>query len=151
MDRRQLLAISVGATLSHGAFAQSTASECRALYGRFLAAQNARDLDAVRRTLVDRPDFLWISDGKPFWGPGALIERMQAFQKAEVWRVTPDEARARVVDVSAASAYLFQPLKLTLGPASDPKTIAFLVNVLCVETAGGWRIAALFTTDENPA
>lgn len=122
-----------------------------ALYRRFYLAQNARDLAAVSAVLSDAPTFLWISDGKPYWGRDAMLERMSAFQKAEVWEVTPDFARSKVVALGADSALLHQPLALTLGPKADPRRIAFLVHVLCARSSEGWRIAALFTTDENPA
>lgn len=127
-----------------------TEAEVKALYERFVRAQNARDLMQVREALWDSPGFVWISDGKPFWGREALIERMSAFQKAEVWIVSPDRTRARVVEVGPMSAVLYQPLRLTLGSRRDPRTIAFLVNVLCIRTAKGWRVAALYTTEENP-
>ncbi|POR50804.1 DUF4440 domain-containing protein [Bosea psychrotolerans] len=127
-----------------------TETEIKALYEHFVSAQNARDLPRVRNALWDSPSFVWISDGKPFWGRDALIARMSAFQKAEIWSVMPDRTRARVVEVSPVSAVLYQPLRLTLGPRSNPKTIAFLVNVLCIRTPDGWRVAALYTTEENP-
>jgi ketosteroid isomerase-like protein len=127
-----------------------TETAVKALYERFVSAQNERDLDKVRKELWDSPDFLWISDGKPFWGADALIARMSAFQHAEIWFVTPDRSRGRVVEVGPDTVYLYLPLSLTLGPKADPQTIAFLVNVLCVRTPSGWRIAALFTTEENP-
>lgn len=150
MDRRHALAISLGALTSGARIAQAdNGDEIPALYARFLAAQNARDLEAVRRTLLEAPTFLWISDGRPFWGPDALIARMGAFQRAEIWHVEPDLSRARIVEISPTSAFLFQPLALTLGPKAGPNTIHFLVNVLCAKTDAGWRIAALFTTEEN--
>jgi hypothetical protein len=127
-----------------------TEREVRALYERLVAAQNARDVAAVRSVLWESPRFLWISDGKPFWGPDAMIARMSAFQRAEIWEVTPARERARVVEVSPTSAVLFQPLRLTLGPRTDARSIDFLVNMLAIRTADGWRVAALYTTDENP-
>lgn len=138
-------------SLSHPARAETqTESEVKALYERFVSAQNQRDLTRVRDALWDSPGFVWISDGKPFWGRDALIARMSAFQKAEIWSVTPDLSRARVVEVGPLSAVLYQPLRLTLGSRGDPRTIAFLVNVLCIKTPEGWRVAALYTTEENP-
>jgi hypothetical protein len=127
-----------------------TASEVRGLYDQFLTAQNARDLEAVRAVLLASPEFQWVSDGKSFWGPDALVARMSQFQKAELWQVTPDTARARVVEIGADAAYLYQPLTLKIGRAAAPSEIPFLVNVLCVRTPDGWRIAALFTTTEKP-
>jgi ketosteroid isomerase-like protein len=121
----------------------------RDLYGRFLAAQNARDLAAVRTTLWASPKFLWVSDGRPFWGPDALVERMGAFQRAEVWRVDPAFERSRVVEVAPDAAFLSVPLVLTIGAAAAPARLAWLVGVLCRRGADGWRIAALFTTEDK--
>lgn len=126
------------------------ADEVAALYERFVAAQNRRDIPAVRDLLLQDRRFLWVSDGKAFWGPDAMVERMGRFQAAEVWRVEPDRARRRYVETSADSGYLHQPLTLHIGPAAAPDAIPFLVSVLCIRTADGWRIAALLTTVEKP-
>jgi hypothetical protein len=123
--------------------------EVRAVYGRFLEAQNARDLGRVRQVLLDSPRFLWVSDGMSVWGPDALIARMSLFQKAEAWRVDPDLGKAVAVEVDDRAAYLHLPLVLTIGPAANPDRLRFLVSVLGVETAQGWRIAALFTTNQK--
>ena len=126
------------------------ADEVRAIYGRFLAAQNARDLQQVRSVLWDSPTFLWVSDGMSIWGPDALVERMGQFQKAEVWHVEPDLANAVPVELSGTIAYLHLPLVLTIGSGGKPDQLRFLVSVLGVQTQEGWRIAALFTTTEKP-
>ena len=55
------LALSFLAFSGTAAFA-GTAEELRALYERFLAAQNTHDITAVRRHLFDGPRFLWVSD-----------------------------------------------------------------------------------------
>lgn len=119
------------------------------LYKRFSDAQNARDLAAVRGVLSARPDFLWISDGKPFWGRDAMLERMAGFQKAEVWLVEPDYASARTVMVSADSAYLHIPLVLVLGSKDKPARLKWLVAMLCVREDQQWKIAALFTAEDK--
>lgn len=123
--------------------------EVRTLYERFAAAQNARDLVAVRQLLLGEPRFLWVSDGQSFWGPDAVLSRMASFQKAEVWRVEPDLAHAVAVPVREGVAYLHLPLVLVIGPAINPDRLHFLVSVLGVQTDRGWRIAALFTTNEK--
>jgi Domain of unknown function (DUF4440) len=119
------------------------------LYKRFSSAQNAHDVAAVREMLSDRPDFLWISDGKPFWGRDAMIARMAEFQKAEIWRVEPEYESARVVMTSEAGGYLHIPLVLVLGSNSQPARLKWLVGVLCVRERGEWKIAALFTTQDK--
>ncbi len=76
---------------------------------------------------------------------------MAAFQEARIWRVEPDLGKAVGVTVSDTTAFLHLPLALDLAfsPAA-PETLHFLVSVLGVRTTEGWRIAALFTTTENP-
>jgi ketosteroid isomerase-like protein len=127
-----------------------TRSEILATYGQFAAAQNARDLVRIKEVLLDSADFLWVSDGKSVWGRDALIARMSSFQALEIWRVEPLLDRARVVDVAPDVAYLHMPLDLHLGTKSAPSVTRFLVSILCRKTAEGWRIAALFTTLDNP-
>lgn len=126
------------------------AEEVAALYERFVTAQNERDLAAVHALLLPSADFQWVSDGRSYWGPDALVERMSVFQKAEIWEVVPDRARRRFVPVSADAGYLYQPLVLRIGARARPDEIPFLVNVLAVRRPDGWRIAALFTTTEKP-
>ncbi|WP_108661029.1 hypothetical protein [Acuticoccus kandeliae] len=123
----------------------------RDLYRRFAAAQNARDLAGVRAFLWDSPDFLWVSDGRPYFGPDAMIERMGQFQRAPVWRVTPDLAGSRVVALAPGAAYLFLSLLLEIGPEDAPSRLPWLVGVVCREGETGWRIAALFTTTDKTA
>ena len=95
--------------------------------------------------------FLWVSDGQSFWGRDAVLARMASFQKAEVWRVEPDLARAVPVVVSPGVAYLHLPLVLVIGPERQPDRLHFLVSMLGVDSGQGWRIAALFTaTQKNP-
>jgi uncharacterized protein (TIGR02246 family) len=127
----------------------SVEGDIRNLYERFVTAQNIRDLDGVRETLSSRDDFLWISDGKPFWGREAMITRMASFQKAELWKVEPEYDSAKVVQLSADSAYLHIPLVLLLGSKEKPAQLRWLVEVLCQKSNGRWLIAALFTAEDK--
>ena len=123
--------------------------EALATYMRFADAQNAHDLSGVRAELLDSPQFLWVSDGKSFWGRETMLARMAKFQSAEVWIVTPGLAEAVTVEINSEAAYVHLPLTLTLGFKAKPDVLEFLVSALCVKTAAGWRISALFTTFRN--
>ena len=123
--------------------------EVRATYLAFVAAQNARDLKAVRALLLDSPRFLWVSDGHSVWGRDATIARMASFQEAEVWRVEPSLSEAIPVRVGDGAAFLHLPLRLVIGSSPKPDNLKFLVSVLCARTPDGWRIAALFTTTDK--
>lgn len=145
-----IAAIGIAVATSLRTARAAPADEVVGLYERFAEAQNRHDLAAVRALLLPSDRFLWVSDGKAFWGPDAMLERMARFQQAAVWEVEPDRIRRRVVEVAGDRAHLFQPLVLRIGAAGAPDRIPFLVSVLCERTAEGWRIAALLTTVEKP-
>ena len=148
LSRRQLTA---GLAVALAAPAQAAAADdLRALYLRFVTAQNARDLSAVGAEFIDGHEFLWVSDGKSFWGRAATLARMGRFQGAEVWRVEPALDTARAIMVTEACGYLHLTLDLVIGAAAKPDRITFLVSMLGVRTAPGWKIAALFTTTAKP-
>ncbi len=126
------------------------AEDARALYARFVAAQNAHDFDAVRATLLDDDRFLWITNGLALRGPDAAITRMRGFHANQVWRIDPVWTRAQAIAPAAGIIVLHVPLVLTVGPAAAPDRYRILVSALCVQAPQGWRIAALFTTDANP-
>ena len=137
------------AALSVGPARAGQAEDVVALYERFAAAQNRRDVASVRSLLDSSERFLWVSNGQAFWGADTMVARMSQFQEAEVWEVRPDRSRRVFVSLGPDTAHLYQPLTLRIGPAAGPDEIPFLVDVLCVRTADGWRIAALLTTTEN--
>jgi len=133
-----------------GAAHADPAAEARALYNRFVAAENTNDFDAVRSVLLDSPEFLWVTNGLSIWGREAAVRRMTDYHTAEVWHIQPENARAVAVEVSPAASFLHVPLELSIGSKADgPDHFHFLVSALCVATPQGWRIAALFTTMEN--
>jgi len=150
MGKYLVIALALVAGLLPAPASADSAGEALSLYNRFAAAQNAHDLAAVEAVLLDSPQFLWVSDGMSIWGRAATLKRMALFQTAEIWRVDPDLAAAVAVPVDERTAFLHLPLTLAIGsPAKGIDRVRFLVSVLCVETAEGWRIAALFTTGDK--
>ncbi|MBI1779484.1 MAG: nuclear transport factor 2 family protein [Proteobacteria bacterium] len=128
-----------------------TSEDVRTLYNTFAAAQNAHDLKMVESLFLDSPKFLWVSDGLSIWGREATLKRMALFQEAETWRVEPALEKATVVEVCGDTAFYHLPLDLVFGQkGAAPAKFKFLVSMLCIRTAEGWRIAALFTTTQNP-
>lgn len=119
------------------------------LYKRFVDAQNAHDLAAVRSLLSDSPDFLWVSDGRPVWGADATVSRMSSFQQSAVWRVVPALDRARAIVLSADVGILHLPLVLTIGSTHAPDHLPFLVEMVARRGVNGWKIEALLTTGDK--
>ena len=146
MFKRIILAL--GIALASPALADSQ-QDIRDLYAAFVTAQNRHDIDAVRPLLSDRPDFLWISDGRPVWGREAMLTRMAEFQQSEVWRVEPDYAASQVIQLDEDTAVFHLPLLLVLGPKADPARLKWLVEVICQEEVAGWRIAGLYTAEDK--
>ena len=158
LPRRSLLALGLAsavatATRAPAAAQVPEASSVVATYVAFVTAQNAGDLEAVRALFTQTPRFLWVSDGMSIWGRDAAIERMSLFRASEVWRVTPDLARAVPVILDPRTAYLHLPLDLAIGTHARPDVLPFLVSMLChrPEPATPWGIAALFTTTRKPS
>ncbi len=120
--------------------------DIRRTYLDFVDAQNAHDLARIGAFFVDGPKFLWVSDGKSYWGREAVLARMAGFQKAPVWRVEPDISQSTVIPLSADSAILHLPLTLVIGGAEKPDRLRFLVSIAFRQIGGQWRIAALLTT-----
>ena len=148
--RRLSMILALLTGLSGPALASPT-EEAERLYAAFVQAQNAGDLAGVRGLLWDSPHFLWVSNGLSVWGPEDAIARLARFHANEVWHIEPDERRARAVEIAPEAAFLHVPLVLTVGRAADPQRYRILVSALCARTPAGWRIAGLFTTDENQA
>jgi ketosteroid isomerase-like protein len=147
---KSIVATAVLALALTGAAHADPAGEARALYDRFVAAENANDFDAVRSVLLDSPQFLWVTNGLSIWGREAAVRRMADYHTAEVWHIQPDDAKAVAVEVNSKTSFLHVPLELEIGSRADgPDHFRFLISALCVATPQGWRIAALFTTTEN--
>ncbi len=125
------------------------AAEIRALYLAFAEAQNARDPARVGAFFIDGPEFLWVSDGKSFWGRDEVLARMSRFQKAAVWRVEPDLDASTVIQTGPETAILHFPLTLVIGAAEQPTRLGFLVSIVFSKPDGAWRIAALLTTRQK--
>lgn len=158
-DRRMVLGLglaAMGACVLPGRPARAAAADADVLatYRRFVAAQNAGDLDAVRDLFTETPRFLWVSDGQSIWGRDAAIARMAVFRTSEVWQVTPDLAGAVPVPLDDHTAYLHLSLELAIGSRDPgPDHLHFLVSMLAHREQPGdaFRIAALFTTTRKMA
>jgi uncharacterized protein (TIGR02246 family) len=145
---RKILAFAATILLAAPAIADPQ-QEIRDLYESFVSAQNRHDIEAVREVLSDRPDFLWISDGRPVWGREAMLERMATFQNAEVWRVEPEYEASQVILLDDDTAVFHLPLLLVIGTKADPAELKWLVEVICQKEAAGWRIAGLYTAQDK--
>lgn len=128
-------------TLSAGLAFAGVDDEVKATFDRFVAAQNAHDVSAVRDVLLDSPNFLWVTRGAPIWGRDAALKRFETLYQG-TWKLSPDTSSLKVVLLSDTTAQLFVPIMFNIGPPGQPAPDApFLMNQTLVKTAAGWRIA----------
>ena len=145
--RRFLSAIATALLLGSGVPAiAGTTEDVLAVYSQFAQAQNTRELDKVGTFFIDGPQFLWVSDGRSYWGRDQVLARMSGFQKAEHWQVVPALDKAEVIALDPDVALLHMPLVLEIGTDAAPDKLPFLVSILFRRSDQTWRIAALLTT-----
>jgi uncharacterized protein (TIGR02246 family) len=123
--------------------AATTEEEVRAVFDRYVAIQNAHDLKSMRNLLVDSPDFLWITRGKPIWGREAALKDLEERYKG-TWHIDFDRKELRVISVSRRVAQVYATTQVTVGdPGAQPaKTLAY-INVVMVKKPEGWQIASI--------
>lgn len=128
-------------TMSTGQALAGVDDDVTATFDRFVAAQNAHDVFAVRDLLLDSPNFLWVTRGAPIWGREAALKRFEALYQG-TWKLSPDASNLKVVLLNDTTAQVFVPIMFNIGPAGQPAPDApFLMNQTLVKTAAGWRIA----------
>jgi ketosteroid isomerase-like protein len=129
--------------LSTGHAFAAVDDDVKVTFDRFVAAQNAHDVSAVRDVLLDSPNFLWITRGAPIWGRDAALKRFETLYQG-TWKLSPDTANLKVVVLSDTTAQLYVPIMFNIGPPGQPAPDApFLMNQTLVKTAAGWRIASI--------
>lgn len=152
MDRRSAVA-AMGTALATAlpaliaatpvAAAEEVQDEAKALFDRFVAAQNAHDAAAVEATLSDAPDFLWITNGRAIWGRAAAMERFRVLYEG-TWRLKPDMAQFRVVALGSSAAQIFAPVLLTVGhPGQSDQRMRFLLSQTLRREGDEWRVASI--------
>ena len=82
-------------TLSVGSAFGGAEDDVKVVFDRFVVAQNAHNVSAVRDLLWDSPDFLWITRGAPIWGRDAALKRFEALYHG-TWKLSPDTSKLKV-------------------------------------------------------
>jgi uncharacterized protein (TIGR02246 family) len=140
-----LLAVAVATVVSFGVGKARAASEdeVKALFAKFIAAQNAHDINAVRDILQDSPQFLWITRGVALWGRDAALKRYEENYQG-TWRLEPKFDEVQVTEIAPGVVRVFAPSVFTIAPAGqDAQPRRFLLTQVYVKTAEGWRLSTL--------
>jgi hypothetical protein len=94
--------------------------EVRSTFDRFVAAQNAHDVNTVESLLLGSPDFLWITRGMPVWGSDAALKRFAVLYEG-TWKLAPELANLKIIMIGDGVAQIYVPIIFTIG-APRPTT-----------------------------
>jgi uncharacterized protein (TIGR02246 family) len=129
--------------LAATAHAATMEDEVRAVFDKYIAAQNAHDLKTVRTLLLESPDLLWISRGRPLWGRDAALKSLEERYRG-TWHIDVDRKEFRVVSVSRRVVQVYAQTQLTVGdPGVEPARNRVYINLVMVKKPEGWRIASI--------
>jgi uncharacterized protein (TIGR02246 family) len=121
----------------------SSEDEVKALFAKFIAAQNAHDIKTVGELLQDSPQFLWITRGVPIWGRDAALKRFEELYQG-TWSLEPKMDELRVVQLQSDIVQLYVPIMFMISPAGQTaQPTRFLMNQVVVKTADGWKVSSI--------
>ncbi len=127
-----------------GATGAATEDEVKALFGKFVVAQNAHDLKAVGEILQSSPQFLWITRGTQYWGRDAARKRFGEYYQG-TWILEPKVDEIKITELSPGVAQLVAPTVFRIAPPGQTAQPAlFLLNHIYVKTAEEWKLASIF-------
>jgi uncharacterized protein (TIGR02246 family) len=125
--RSKFLVVALLLSLAGSAEAGSD-NEVRALFDKFVAAQNTHDIKAVSQLLHDSPNFLWITRGTPIWGRDAALKRFEALYQG-TWSLESNSDELRITELQPDVVQLYVPLTFMIGPPGQPaQPTRFLLN-----------------------
>jgi hypothetical protein len=134
-----IMAVMLGAHAS----AATNEAEARALFTKFVAAQNAHSVSDVKTTLWNSPSMLLYARGVEIRGPEAVADRFKEYYKG-TWHIEPDMPQFHVTSISNEVVQILVPVVFTQGLRGQPsRDNKFMVSQTYVHDANGWHIASI--------
>ena len=98
----------VVAVASGGHARATNETEARALFTKFVAAQNAHNADDVKAMLWNSPSMLLFARGVETRGPEAVAARFKEYYEG-TWHLEPDMSQFRVAAISSDVMEILSP------------------------------------------
>src|SRR5580698_10356244 len=139
-------------TIALGAHASAATNEAeaRALFTKFVAAQNAHSVDDVKSMLWNSPGTLLLARGVEIRGPAAVADRFKEYYEG-TWHVEPDMSQFHVTSISQDVMQFLVPVIFTRGlPDQASQDSKFLISQTLVHAANGWHIASIISIPNTP-
>jgi ketosteroid isomerase-like protein len=138
-----VLAVIMMAVPGGQASAAADEAEARAFFTKFVAAQNAHDVDSVKSMLWDSPGMLWYGRGVETRGREAVADRFGEYYQG-TWHLEPDMSQFHVTVVSNDVMQILVPIVFTRGlPGQPSQDNKFLISQTYVHDAEGWHVASI--------
>ena len=134
-------------TIALGAHASAATNEAeaRALFTKFVAAQNAHSVGDVKSMLWNSPGTLLLARGVEIRGLAAVADRFKEYYEG-TWHVEPDMSQFHVSSISKDVIQFVVPVVFTQGlPGQPPQDINRLITQTLVHDANGWHIASIIS------
>ncbi|WP_439396249.1 DUF4440 domain-containing protein [Bradyrhizobium sp. PMVTL-01] len=126
-----------------GARAAANDAEARAIFERFIAAQNAHDADAVKAMLLNSPGTLLFARGIETRGRDDVAARFKGYYEG-TWHLEPDMSKFHVAVLSNEAMQILVPIVFTRAlPGEPPQQNTFLISQTYVQDATGWHVASI--------
>jgi hypothetical protein len=118
-------------------------TEARAFFTKFVAAQNAHDVNGVKSMLWASPGMLWYGRGVETRGRDAVADRFGEYYQG-TWHLEPDMSQFHVTVVSNDVMQILVPIVFTRGlPGQPSQDNKFLISQTFVHEADGWHVASI--------
>ena len=126
-----------------GSARAATDDDVKAMFTKFVAAQNAHDIKAVGDLLQDSPHFLWVTRGAPIWGRDAALKRFEAIYQG-TWSLDAKLEDLRIIELQPNVSEIYVPITFMIGEAGQTAQLTrFLMNIVTVKTAEGWKVSSI--------
>ncbi len=138
-----VLAVIMTVVLGGHASAAADETEARAFFTKFVAAQNAHDVSAVKAMLWNSPTMLWYGRGVETRGREAVADRFREYYQG-TWHLEPDMSQFHVTVISNEVMQILVPIVFTRGlPGQPSQDNKFLISQTFVHDTDGWHVASI--------
>lgn len=116
--------------------------DVRASFEQFVSAQNAHDLSALERLLVDGPQFSWVTRGIVIKGRAAAIERFRELYRGTWQLKVTGNTDTFVIDKRTIE--IIAPATFNIGqPGIVPTQTSYLLAQVWRRDGKEWRVVSI--------
>jgi ketosteroid isomerase-like protein len=142
----------IGSGLLLGVFATAAAQSnsptgddtLRTAYKDLIDAENRHDLPAVEKLVWNSQDTLFVAKApvgwKGYWGKSDVMQHFHDLYQTH-FRIDPDYVSEKVVHLTPDVAETYVPVNITAVYGGFPTPAPFIMVLLWVKSAEGWKMA----------